>query len=133
MNLKTYITEHVISRRNNLGNRPKKYTSIYAIVEWVKRLGVENIVDWNGVIQEPKRGEILCEVGPQWSEKIATHWVKIMNCIKGPAFDYIQKVCIRPDECSFSDGKTETTLISFDKALDIIEEMVKKPKELVRI
>lgn len=131
MDLKTYINEHVISRRSKHMNAPKKGCTIEDIVKWLDSMGVEG-VDWDGGLNKPqaKLYSVLYQIGPCEASNTATIWVAVSNNVGGKE----QRIVLKPRDTSFYTENWKDrfeSMTEFDTAIIAIEEMISDPRKLV--
>lgn len=138
MSLEEFIKEAVTGKHST---RRRKYAPEYGattgdIMEWLRNLGVTKEFRWDGTLFVPEPEEIVMELGPCSIEPY-THWVKLMNNVKGQSGLRIQQGIVVRTKLKNSlfylnqtAGKEE---IDFDTAIDLMEEMVLDPKRPVRL
>lgn len=138
MSLEEFIKESVTGKRSA---RRRKYGPEFGataseIMEWLRNLGVTEEVRWDGTVFLPEPDEIIMELGPCRIEP-ETHWVKLMNNVKGQSGLRIQQgILVRTklkNGLFYLNQTARKEEIDFDTAIDLMEEMVLDPKRPVRL
>lgn len=128
------INEYLLSKKNNkVIIDPEPYCKRETIVEWLKELGVKNYVKYNGDIHLPCKGELMCETGPDDYTRSDQYWVKLIGVPKETSkYNAYQSVCLKPrDKSSFRNISGTYIEIEFEKAVELIHQMIADPNKVL--
>lgn len=126
------ILEFLLSNTNHKTIQdPSPGCDIEEIAEWLEKLGVTDRRQHNYKIHKPNDGCLLYVTGPEHPKNDTQYWISLIG---KPHTYREQDVCCKPrSQSMFKDTNDIYTDISFEKAIEIMREMIDDPDKEINI
>jgi hypothetical protein len=134
MNLETYITESISTGKHHKQYVPESGCDIDEIIYWLKDMGVDNFIHYDGKYRRARLNSILVEIGPCKRSNKETIWVSVTHTTMYATNERWQTVIARPNyEYSSFQENGKTYHITFEQAIEMIRKIVVRPDKPVSL